>query len=199
MKKNENNRVVTAAAVLLMLLTPALSAMADCSMQTGVLTIDPGDGSADHTQSLSFKQQNGKRCVTLPVGSDPATREFSIEVKKRTGSGAPDLGSISVVKKNAADPVDFEVTGSFSVGQKHYVNVEFSTTGDTGGEDEFFFDLVVDGIGVLDPAVQIIRTTGRIANISALEELAKQYLDPADHDEILGLIRSLKSPAENVD
>lgn len=137
-------------------------------------------------------QQTDARCVLSAVDGESGT--FEIQVRG-LGGYVPDLDAISVRSKDEDGPVAFEVA-QVKANTKTLV-VLVTWDGEAAPDAEYAYAIDVQGLGYLDPRVQIIRTSPRIAYTSALLELAELYLDE-DAQEFIAreLLRAEGATAE---
>lgn len=167
---NNKQRTTIAASLLLALTSCATTAQAACTQHKRILNLG--------VNSIWMKQKDA-RCV-LDSGAKSGT--FEIKVNALQGY-AVDLDTISVDAKDPGGQVTFKVAKVRE--NEKVLEVLVAWGGNPAQNAEFGYTVTVPELGVLDPRVQIIRTSPMMANASAVEELAREYLDQAAYEFIV--------------
>lgn len=172
-----NQWTITTLGVLLGITACAMDAEAACTHHKRVLRLD--------VNAIELEQKD-TRCVLPAAGGQSGT----FEIKVKTGPEYDvDLNAIAIDTKDSNGPVSFDVI-DVHVNQKILVvRVTWEENADLSAE--YGYTVTVPDLGVLDPRVQIIRTSPMMAYTSALQELAKEHLDEAAYDFI---VRELLPP-----
>ena len=168
---NNNQRTTIAIAVLLGITSCAMNAEAACTQHKRVLRLD--------VNAIELEQKDA-RCVLFEANEKYGT----FEIKVKPGSNYDvDLDAIAIDAKVSNGPVSFEVIEVRTNEKILVVRVTWADNADLGVE--YGYTVTVPDLGVLDPTVQIIRTSPMMAYSSALEQFAKEYLDQAAYDFIV--------------
>ena len=178
---NNKQWSIGAASLLLWLTSCAIEAEAACTDRKRVLRIG--------VNSIALEQKDS-RCVLAPDNSQSGT--FDIEVKPEPGYMVS-LDTIAVDAKDRNGPLTFEVIDVLENDQILVVEVTWGTGAPP--ETEQGYTIHVPELGVLDPTVQIIRASLRMAYTTALQQLAEEYLDAAAYDFIVRELLPLEKDA----
>jgi hypothetical protein len=178
----KNKQRTTVAAILLLWLTScATDADAACSHHKRVLKLG--------VNSIALEQKD-TRCVLASTDGQSGT--FDIRVKTGPGYSA-DLDAIAIEAKDPDGPVTFEVADVLD--NKKVLVVLVTWDGSPSQSAEYGYTVTVPDLGVLDPKVQIIRTSPMLAYSTALQEFAGEYLDEAAYEYIVRELLPLEKQA----
>ncbi len=179
--KNKHWRLM-AMSLLLGLTTFAMNAEAACTHHKRVLKLG--------VNSISLEQKD-TRCVLAAVDGQSGT--FDIKVKFEPGYNV-DLAAIAVDAKDSNGPLTFRVVDVLE--NKKVLVVLVTWDGSPGQSSEYGYTVTVPELGVLDPRVQIIRTSPSLVYSAVLQEFAEEYLDESAYDFIVReLLPIEKQPA----
>ncbi len=167
---NNKQWSIGAASLLLGLTSCAMTAEAACTTHKRVLKLG--------VNSIALEQKD-TRCVLVSANGQSGT--FDIKVKPEPGY-VVDLDTIAIEAKDSSGPLQFEIVSV--VDSKKELVVQITWTGSPPTAEQGY-TVSVPELGVLDPTVQIIRTSPMMTYTTALHEFAEEYLDTAAYEYIV--------------